>query len=171
MSHRNIVYAMKKITETVSSLLSRILAGALVIFGYGCSSDEDETLENMQCMYGGPTGTFELKGSVTAANAESTTPVAAKVIVTAPNYPSTLPFCYATEKTSDNGQFDINGETTSNELKVVCVPNDPGLESDSVVVKVKFEEVTPKRDFWIDMGHTNVNVDFKLKEKEKTAEE
>lgn len=157
---------MKKIMNSVSALLSRLLAGSLVLFGFGCSSEDDD---EVLCMYGTPTGTFEVKGSVTTANEESTMPVDAKVIVTDPHTPSTAFYNLGTEETSSNGQYDISGMTSGNKLKVVCLPNDPNLEPDSVVVEAKFAKVSPERDFWVDLGHANVNVDFKLKEK-KTEE-
>lgn len=153
---------MKKSFNSVSVLLSRLFAGGLVLFGFGCSSDDDEP--DMPVMYGVPTGTFEVKGSVTASDGQTSSPVEANIIVTLPNAPSSI-YKLGEAKNAEEGQYEIRGTSSTNKLKVVCLPLDPAFQPDSTVVEGKFERPTGTRDFWMDLGHVKVDVDFELKEK------
>lgn len=50
--------------RTLQSFASRMCIAMLAVLGFSCSDDEEE---NILCMYGTPTGTFEVKGQVTDA--------------------------------------------------------------------------------------------------------
>lgn len=153
---------MKKLFNSVSVLLSRLLAGSLVLFGFGCSSSDDEPDTPM--MYGTPTGTFEVKGSVTASDGQSSSPVESNIIVTYPDAPSSK-YKIDEVKNTEDGQYAITGYINTNKIKVVCLPVDPAYEPDSTVVEGKFEKVNGKRELFMDMGHATFDVDFELKEK------
>lgn len=60
----HIALIMKKTYRTISSLWATICAGALAVLGFGCS-DKNNPWNNDLCMYGTPTGQFEVKGAVT----------------------------------------------------------------------------------------------------------
>lgn len=154
---------MNKLVNSFSSLISRILAFALVLVGYGCSSDDEET----QLMYGTPVGTFEVKGSVTATKGTTTEPAEASVIVTMPDLPSSVANLGVVETSSD-GKYIFSGSSLANKLKVVCLPKDAKLEPDSVVVDAKYVSVPGNSDSWM-IGHAEITADFNLKEK-KTEE-
>ncbi|MFG6386548.1 MAG: radical SAM-associated putative lipoprotein [Muribaculaceae bacterium] len=153
---------MKIIKLRVSSLLSRLCAAALVLLGYGCSSNGGDE----PCMYGTPTGTFEVKGTVVDENGN---PVdGADIIITEPHFPSSTEYPDGKGKSDASGNFKINGEGISGSpKKVVCKPNNENLEADSTLVKVVYDK-TQSTGSW-DSGHAELNVDFTLKEK-KAAE-
>lgn len=107
----------------------------LAVLGFSCSDDEEE---NILCMYGTPTGTFEVKGQVTDAEGK---PVAdAEVRVTMPEA-SSIPYSYAKGVTDAAGSFSLecSGVTIGkgSKLKVVCIPAAATLEADSMLVGVK----------------------------------
>ena len=75
-------------------------------------------------------------------------------------------FSYAEVKTGDNGTYISTGnELLGNKTKVVCVPDDPALEADSVIIDVKYTGKKNKNNPW-DIGQANATVDFTLKKKE-----
>lgn len=130
---------MRKISVSVSSLLSRFCAGLLALVGFGCS-DGDGT-DDMICMYGTPTGSFEVKGNV--VDSEGTPVGDAEIIVTGPELPSSI-WKMATVKTDAEGDYSIDSKSdTSKKLKVVCKPTDPNLEADSTIVNLEYKTPFP----------------------------
>ena len=126
---------MKKISTSLQSFTSRLCIALLAVLGFSCSDDEEE---NILCMYGTPTGAFEVKGEVTDADGK---PVAnAEVRVTEPEA-SSIPYSYAKGVTDAAGSFSLecSGVTIGkgSKLKVVCIPADASIEADSMLVGVK----------------------------------
>lgn len=125
---------MKKISASLQSFASRMCIALLAVLGFSCSDEEEE---NILCMYGTPTGTFEVKGQVTDAEGK---PVAdAEVRVTMPEA-SSIPYSYAKGVTDAAGSFSLecSGVTIGkgSKLKVVCIPADASIEADSMLVGV-----------------------------------
>lgn len=108
----------------------------LAVLGFSCSDNEEESI---LCMYGTPTGTFEVKGQVTDAEGK---PVAnAEVRVTEPEV-SSDPYSYTKGHTDAAGSFSLEFTDMAtigkgSKLKVVCIPADVTLEADSMLVGVK----------------------------------
>ncbi|MDE6380776.1 MAG: radical SAM-associated putative lipoprotein [Muribaculaceae bacterium] len=146
---------MKLIDKRCSSLLSALCYALLSLLGFSCSSPGD-----IPDMYGMPTGDFEIKGAVT--NEEGSPVSNAEIRVTGPDISSGV-YSIQTTKTKPNGRYEAKGETFgSSQLKVVCVPADPMLEPDSVIVKMNYNK--DKADSWY-VGEAKETVDFKLKAK------
>ncbi len=69
-----------------------------------------------------------------------------------------------TATTDAYGQYITQGETYGGDkLKVVCLPSDPTLEADSVIVKLTYNK--ENAGAWYD-GYAVETVDFKLKPKQ-----
>lgn len=150
---------MKKTYRTISSLWATICAGALAVLGFGCSDNGGEEL----CMYGTPTGHFEVKGAVTD---EAGDPVDnAEIYVTHPEGQSGI-YSFGKGKTDGKGNYLIETyDFPKNEIKVVCKPEDENLEPDSVNVEMKFEKDRKHaKNPWY-VGTAKATVDFKLKKK------
>ena len=131
----------------------------LALLGYGCSSDGDDL---PPLMYGTPTGTFEVKGSVTTEDGKAVPN--ATVRLTLPDLPS-VPYTFAEALTSSSGAYSAVDRTArfiEEGCKVVCVPADPTLEADSTVVK--FKKNTNGNGSW-NIGTFEATADFKLKKK------
>lgn len=153
---------MKKTYRTLSSLWATICAGALAVLGFGCS-DKNNPWNNDLCMYGTPTGQFEVKGAVTD---EAGNPVDnADIYVTHPEGQSGI-YSFAKGKTDDKGDYLIEtSDFPEPEIKVVCKPEDENLEPDSVNVKMKFEKDRKHdKNPWYS-GKAKATVNFKLKNK------
>lgn len=153
---------MKKTYRTLSSLWATICAGALAVLGFGCS-DKNNPWNNDLCMYGTPTGQFEVKGAVTD---EAGDPVDnADIYVTHPEGQSGI-YSFAKGKTDDKGDYLIEtSDFPQTEIKVVCKPEDENLEPDSVNVKMKFEKDRKHdKNPWYS-GKAKATVNFKLKKK------
>lgn len=150
---------MKKTYRTISSLWATICAGALAVLGFGCSDNGGKEL----CMYGTPTGYFEVKGAVTD---EAGDPVDnAEIYVTSPEHQSGI-YSFAKGKTDDKGDYLIEtSDFPKTEIKVVCKPEDTDLEPDSVNVKVKFEKDRKHDKNPWNEGTAKATVNFKLKKK------
>ena len=151
---------MKRLSIKVSSLLGRVSALGLAILGFAACSEEQHDMHGCP---GWPTGTFEIKGAVTAESDGAS--VAGASIFVKPvdlNYPLNEPVM-----TDDKGNYVVK-ETTNlySKVRVVCTPGaDSGLSADSVDVELKY--VDPGKDknsFW-DEGHAESTVNFKLKAK------
>lgn len=148
---------MKLKRLNIQSLLTRLCTVGMAILGFGCSSN-DEPL----CMYGTPTGTFEIKGKVISEDNNSTADAIVKI--TRPDLNSGVYSLYET-KTTGNGEYAVKGkEILLDKAKVVCLPDDPALEPDSVVIDLKYDDTGHDDSFW-DNGHADATVDFKLKKK------
>lgn len=142
------------------SILTRLCAGGMALLGFGCDGDYPGGGGDM---YGTPVGTFEIKGKVVTEDGKEV--AGAAVRVTQPDFPSGV-FSYAEVKTGDNGTYISTGnEFLGNKTKVVCVPDDPALEADSVIIDVKYTGKNNKNNPW-DIGQANATVDFTLKKKE-----
>lgn len=141
--------------QKFSSIISRLCIIALSIIGYNsCNSGE--------CMYGTPTGSFEIKGEVSN---EDGFPVKEAIIrVTKPESNSDN-WSVARTITNIDGTYNASGECIPRrELKVVCIPTDNTYEPDSINVPVTYKyDKKHKKDAWYE-GHASVNVDFKLKQ-------
>lgn len=147
---------MKLQRLNIQSLLTRLCAAGMAILGFGCCNNEP------LCMYGTPTGTFEIKGKVTSE--ENNSAADAVVRITRPDINSGV-YSVAETKTSDNGEYVAKGEVILlDKAKVVCLPDNPALEPDSVVIELKYNDTGHEDSHW-DIGHADAVVDFKLKKK------
>ncbi len=148
------LFSMSNIKNHFSTMLMGICSALLSLLGFSCSSKEEPL------MYGMPTGDFEIKGAVTT---EDGAPVdEAEIRVTHKDAPSGV---YSLEITSTNADGDyiaIGNSYGNHELKVVCVPSNPQLEADSVIVEMHYDK--DKADGWY-AGEAKEIVDFKLKSK------
>lgn len=61
----------------ISTLFSRLCAAGVAILGFGCSSADDP--DELICMYGTVTGSFEIKGKVTTEDGKNVSDAAVKV--------------------------------------------------------------------------------------------
>lgn len=146
---------MKLIEKRHSSLLSVLCYALLSLLGFSCSSPED-----ILDMYGMPTGDFEIKGAVTTE--EGSAVGDAEIRVTGPDNPSGI-YSIQTTKTKPNGRYETTGETYGySQLKVVCIPSDPMLEPDSIIVKMNYNK--ENAGSWY-VGEAKETVNFKLKGK------
>ena len=142
-----------------SALISRLCAMGVAFLGFGCSSSEDGGGE-LICMYGTPTGSWEIRGSVT--NQEGKSVAEATVRVTVPELDSDNHPIAETE--TDNGAYSIEEGYFVDRVKVVCVPEDPTLDADSTLVDLKYVKDRNDKNTWY-IGHAEATVDFKLKPK------
>ncbi len=77
-----------------------------------------------------PIGDFEIKGSVTT---EDGTPIKdAEVRVTGSDIPSGV-FSFENTSTDAKGNYEIEAREFIDNVKVVCIPKNPDLQSDSVL--------------------------------------
>lgn len=149
---------MKRINSVISDWLARVVAVVLAAFGFSCGDNE------APCMYGTPTGDFEVSGSVTDANDN---PVeGAEIRVTKKDCPSTA-YSEGTTKTNSDGTYIMSKEGTipHDVWKVVCIPPDDSLEPDSTNVRVKYVKIKDKKDAWMYVGETSFEANFKLKKR------
>ena len=141
-----------------SALISRLCAMGVAFLGFGCSSSEEGELI---CMYGTPTGSWEIRGSVT--NQEGKSVAEATVRVTRPELDSdNHPMAEA--ETDNEGAYSIEDGYFVDRVKVVCVPEDPTLAADSTLVDLKYVKDRNDKNSWY-IGHAEATVDFKLKSK------
>lgn len=156
---------MKKLSIKVSSLMCRVSALGLAVLGFAACSEDSE--EEMICMYGTPTGTFEIKGAVTAeSDGDPVTGASIVVKRTDCNAPLAAPAA------SDNrGNYTVKEEkaTPFDKVRVVCIPDAAsGLAADSVDVNLKYKD-RDKNDSW-NVGKAESTVNFKLKAKPAQAD-
>lgn len=152
---------MSKRNYSSFSLINRILSGALVVLGFGCTSEWGES-GGEECMYGTPTGKFQIKGKVTDNNGKEV--AGAVVRITTPNRNSS-PYPDAECKTDENGEYKSEGYSfPQKEMKVVCIPENTSLEPDSVMVPMDYRKDKHDKDVWYE-GTAEATADFKLKEK------
>ena len=149
-----------------SSITSRCCTLLLAWLGISCSSDDTDIDYPYICMYGSPTGSFEVKGAVAT---EDGTPIPdAEIRVTPSATPSGI-WSYVTTTTGKDGTYAIKYERASTQdLKIVCLSPDQKLASDSITVPVKYqfdkEHSQDKNNPWY-QGHADLTVDIKLKAK------
>lgn len=149
---------MKLIKKHLSTFTTSLCSALLSLLGYSCSSSPDDP--GYICMYGMPTGDFEIKGSVTTEEGNAVDD--AEIRVTHPEAPSGV-YSLQTTTTNADGQYLAEGESyAASELKVVCIPSNLELEPDSVIVKMHSNK--DNTGAW-DAGYAKETVDFKLKSK------
>lgn len=154
-----ILFSMSNIKNHFSTMLMGVCSALLSLLGFSCSSKEEPL------MYGMPTGDFEIKGAVTT---EDGTPVKdAEIRVTLVDAPSGM-FSFETTSTNADGDYTAIGRSYADpELKVVCVPSNPQLEADSVIVEMHYNK--DNADSWC-VGDAKEIVNFKLKSKTAAEE-
>lgn len=153
---------MKKIKIRVNTLLSAVCSASIALLGFGCSSED----EDYPLMYGTPSGSFEIKGTVTTEDGKDVE--GAIIRVTKPETPSGL-YSYKTGETDKGGKYLVEGSAFPIDLKVVCIPKETTLEADSVIVEAHYTaDKDHPRGSWYN-GHFKETVNFKLKNK-KTEE-
>ena len=146
---------MKKVKYSLNSLLAKIYAGCLVLLGFGCESSSEP------CMYGTPTGDFEIKGMVTSEDDQAVPD--ATVRVTKPDMPSGI-YSIETTKTDKDGKYTLKGVDFPTDMKVVCIPDNPMLEADSTIVELDYKKDPKDKNTW-NRGHAEATVDFRLKKR------
>ena len=148
---------MKKITFKTSQIISSMIAGTLSILGFS-------SCDNAECMYGTPTGHYEIKGTVTE---ESGQPVeGAKVIMRHIDNNQTFTYHGDTVVTDDKGDYMLKTSGWPNsKIRMVCKPEDNTLQADSINMTVSFKD---SDGVW-NHGTARETVDFILKPK-KTEE-
>ncbi len=147
---------MRSIKKHLSTAITALCGGVLTLLGYGCSSSQ----EDQPAMYGMPTGDFEIKGSVTTEDGNGIAD--AEIRVTHDKVSSGV-YSLQTTSTDINGQYKANGDSeAASKLKVVCIPSDPTLEADSVVVTMHYNK--ENAGSWY-VGDAEETVNFKLKHK------
>lgn len=99
---------MKKINSTISRYVSRLCAVCLALLGFSCSSSDNEEESDMICMYGTPTGTFEIKGKVSTEDGAEV--ANATIRVTRPDIKSEE-YSMSTTATGADGGYVVKGET------------------------------------------------------------
>lgn len=149
---------MKKTLSRLNDIIASVLSGILVLLGFSACSDNDDD-NNIQCMYGTPTGHYEIKGSVTDKN---DTPVEDATIILRSISKDGISTLYPGIKTDSEGKYSLlaSGWPTS-KIRVVCHPKGDTLEADSTEIEVKLEGGT---GMW-NQGTAKADVDFKLKDK------
>lgn len=152
---------MANIKNHFSTMLTGICSLLLSLLGFSCSSTSREE----PCMYGQPTGDFEIKGAVTT---EDGAPVEkAEIRVTHKDFPSGEYSIETTTTNTDGDYIAIGDSYALRELKVVCLPSDPQLEADSVIVTLNYNR--DKAGTWY-AGEAKEIVNFKLKPKTAAEE-
>lgn len=139
-------------------LISKLSTIGIALLGFGCSSSENEG-----DMYGTPIGSFEFKGKVTDETGKSVEDATIKV--TEPKGMSGV-YSMTEGKTDESGDYIVEGSTFPiDSYKVVCLPDNPELQADSVMVDVEYiKDKKDKKNPWY-AGHADATVDFKLKKK------
>lgn len=150
------------LNKKISALLTRLCAVIVSLLGFSCSADEPNDKNNTICMYGTPTGIFEVKGKVTDENGK---PVANATIRVS-----------KAEKASDTHSFisvvsDTNGDYSTDRVyifpddrvKIVCLTENKTLENDSVIVNLDYVK-EDNNDSW-NRGFATATANFQLKKK------
>lgn len=152
---------MKLINLRPASLLTAICSTFLSLLGFGCSLNPEDVPD----MYGMPLGDFEIKGAVTTEEGKYVED--AEIRVTHRDMPSGV-FSFTTVATDIEGQYIAKGESYADrEVKVVCLPSNPELEADSVIVTLNYNK--ENAGSWY-AGDAKEIVNFKLKSKNSKQE-
>lgn len=147
---------MKKIKINVRTLIARLSAIGLAVLGFSCSDKEQPD------MYGCPYGEFEVKGEVVTEDNQVVE--GATIRVTDPEISSDR-YSFGTSTTNDEGKYEVEIKNAlMDKAKVVCLPDNPALEADSVVVDVEYIKNKNDKDSW-HLGEAEATVNFKLKNK------
>lgn len=147
-----------KLKSNLLSLISRTCAALLALLGFSCSSKDNP---DIPLMYGTPTGSFEVKGTVT--NEEGTPIPDAVVRVTEPHVDSAM-WSISRGVTNSQGNYSVEeGSVPVESLKIVCLPPGNVYAPDSTTVAIEYlYDENHKPDAWY-RGHVELTVDFKLK--------
>ena len=140
---------MKTLNHRLS--FTTFCSAILSLFGFSCCSETE-------CMYGTPTGDFEIKGTVTDAGGNEIHN--AEIRVTYPEAPSGI-YRFGETATDSKGNYEIKGHEFLPKMKVVCLPENTDLQPDSVIVKMNYKD-PDKHNSW-DHGHAEATVNFTLK--------
>lgn len=153
---------MKNFNQKISSLISKLCALSLALLGFSCSSNSDDP-DDYPCMYGTPTGNFEIKGSVTTEDNKNVENAEIRVVPS--DYTSDMcsPSCIT--NTNQYGAYEISTSSTAfRSLKVVCLPQESNLQPDSVIIDIVYVKDPENKNPWY-VGHGEETVNFKLKVK------
>jgi putative lipoprotein (rSAM/lipoprotein system) len=140
---------MKRMNKWLNSILATILG----VLGFAACDDNGEE----PVMYGTPTGSYEIKGSVTD---ENDAPVASKLIIKRLTSDKDV-FSEDTVETNANGYYEFDDIELAKMYRVVCNPKDDKLEADSTDFETKYQG----GDGSWNVGSGSETVNFKLKEK------
>lgn len=153
---------MKKISIKAGNIIRSMLAGAISLLGFAACDDPEDPDDGggTVCMYGTPTGYYEIKGSVTA---ESGSPIeSARVILRRIIKGQARTEYGDTVFTDSNGSYLLNRSGFPlSDIRIVCQPQSDALEADSVNLTVEFKDGDGA---WFD-GTARETVNFKLKNK------
>ncbi len=146
-----------------SAIVSRLCAAGVTLLGFGCSTDGPDyddcgCGDGFQLMYGTPTGSWKVHGSVKTQKGDNIDD--STIRITRPDTDSGSYSMYTTP-TDAKGTYSVAGCGSAKELKVVCIPADPTLDADSIVIPLKYKK---KGDSY-SLGHADATVNFKLKSK------
>ncbi|MBP3299139.1 MAG: radical SAM-associated putative lipoprotein [Muribaculaceae bacterium] len=141
---------------SLSAILARMCAACLALLGFGCSSDDKDP--DVLCMYGTPTGDYEIKGKVSNENGD---PVSGASIRATDPHDHSGEFAHIKTVTGSDGSYSMARSGDNRMIMVVCTPADRSLEPDSVVVTLDFKGDAKG---W-NLGHAEQTVDFTLKKK------
>lgn len=149
---------MKKISIKADRIINSILACVLSLLGFASCNDNTSGDDDTLCMYGTPTGHYEIKGTVTA---ESGQPVeGAKVIMRHIGRNHVFTAYGDTVITDSKGDYMLKtGGWPDNNIRLVCKPEDDTLEADSINMTVSFKDSNGP---WNE-GTARETVDFRLK--------
>jgi len=145
---------MKKITVRTGQIINSIFAGILTLLGFSSCDDEE-------CMYGTPTGYYEIKGTVTE---ESGRAVEGAKIIMRLIYGNSAHTAWGDTVITDNkGEYMLKSRSVwaHNKIRMVCKPESDTLETDSINMTVSFKG----GDGVWDQGTAKETVDFRLKSK------
>lgn len=147
----------------INSLISKLFASGIALLGFGCSSTDPDL--PIRAMYGCPTGKFTIKGKVSTEDGKSVNDATLRVVP--PPVPSFL-WTITEGKSNEEGLFTLVGEDAPLEqVKVVCIPADKSLASDSTIVKIEYVDKTGSTHSWY-YGEGEATVDFILKKKDNS---
>lgn len=142
--------------------MSRACAFAMTVLGITSCADSTAPDDPMICMYGTPTGSFEIKGAVTAEGSDA--PVGDAVITLKSSQEGLLLLPPA--ETDTKGEYRLEGiGFPAEKVRVVCTPpEESGLDADSTDVELKFIKDDKTESVWY-LGNAKSTVNFKLKAK------
>lgn len=152
-----------RLSTKLSVTISRLCTVLLTLLGYSCSSGKDEP--EIINMYGTPTGSFEVKGTVTN---ETDNPIPEAVVrVSEPHTPSGV-WSIARAITNNYGTYIIrDSHFPHDSLKIVCVPISNVYLPDSVTLPVSYKHDEEHEQSGWYSGHATLTVNFKLKKNQE----
>jgi len=146
---------MKRIFDRTSGMVASILSSIIAMLGFSACGNEE-------LMYGTPTGTFEVKGTVTDSDGS---PMSGAYVIHRRGIHGDQTAGYSlpgdTAVTGSNGSYILSGEAYDQSIKLVCKPNNNEFEADSTNIPLRF---TGGNGEW-DKGHADAIQDFTLRKK------